>query len=55
MSEIELQELSNQDLLDLYEDFVEWNHYEATDEFNRLRELDVSYSDVRNEVKRRMN
>lgn len=45
-----LQNLSNYDLLELYEAFIKMWHYEATDEFNNLRELNVNYEDVRKEI-----
>jgi hypothetical protein len=50
---MKLEDLSNSALLDLFESFVKMWHYEATNEFDRLRELDIDYDDVREEIFRR--
>lgn len=55
MKKKDLRSLSVWALLDLYEDFVKMRHYEAVDEFDRLRELGVDYEDVRRELCRRLD
>lgn len=54
MTDHEIRYLSNRALLELYDDFIKWSHYEAVDEFDRLRKMDISLSEVREEVRRRM-
>lgn len=54
MKKEDLQRLSAFELLDLYEDFVKMLHYEAVDEFKRLRKLGIGYEDVRQELRRRL-
>jgi len=50
----DLKTMSDNVLIDLLEDFVKMLHYEAVDEFEDLRQLDIDYSDVRQEVLRRL-
>jgi uncharacterized protein YjiS (DUF1127 family) len=54
MTEQELKELSNTELLELYNDFIRWCHYEAVNEFDYLRDMKISRYEVHAEVKRRM-
>jgi len=55
MTNKELRELSGDELLKLYEEFVKWNHYEAVDEFSYLKEMGMTYYDIHIEIKRRMS
>lgn len=54
MNKEDLKDMSNSRLLDLLEAFTKAWHYEAVNEFQYLRELDVTYNDVRREVMHRM-
>lgn len=54
MTKEKMKDLSDASLLELYEEFIKWNHYEAVDEFQYLKEMDVNRSDIRREIFNRM-
>lgn len=55
MTKEKMEGLSDVGLLELYEEFVKWRHYEAVDEFSYLKEMDVDRNDVQKEIFYRMN
>jgi hypothetical protein len=54
MKKEDLKTISDDRLLDLFEEFVRMWHYEATNEFDRLREVEFDYDDVRKELMYRL-
>ena len=54
MKKEDLRTISDIRLLELYEAFVKMWHYEATNEFDRLRENEFDYYDVRAELAERL-
>jgi hypothetical protein len=52
---MKLEQMNTYELLNLYESFIKADHYEATNEFDKLRTLPYKADDVRAEVARRMN
>lgn len=54
MTTQDLEKMSARELLDLHDDFVKMNHYEAVNEFDSLRRISVHSEDVRHEVVRRL-
>jgi hypothetical protein len=55
IADVKLSELTDEQLLEYYADFVKWGHYEAVDEFRWMRELPFGMRDVKDEILLRMS